>query len=156
MAINVFGVKKISDYQVFEYTDTLSLPIPADCNKSGIGDVVKVGDVHGVLVTEIAKSAEDTAKAVKAIEDAGGIYIPAAKPTAGLNGPGYASVRVRGGAFKQAVEGAAGDKTDVGKTVYAKAPASGKIALTLTKGSNTPVGFVCNPLSAGNAVVAFN
>ena len=56
--INSFGAKKISDIQVFEYSDTLSLPV--DLSKYGnshIGDVVQVGGLLGVLVTEIAPSA---------------------------------------------------------------------------------------------------
>lgn len=152
MAIT-YGSKSIADIQVFEYTGTLSLPIPASLKKCHIGDVVKVGDIHGILVSEIAKTPEEIAADIAGVEAAGGIYIPASKPTYGLNGPGYASVRVKGGAFKQPVEGATGTSADVGKTVYAKPEASGKIGLTLTKGTNTPIGFVSNPLSAGNAVV---
>lgn len=150
---NIFGSKALSDVQVFEYIDTLSLPIPAEYNKSHIGDVVKVGDIWGVLVTEIAKTSEEEAAAVKAIEAAGGVYIPATKGTGGLNGPGYASVRVHGGAFRMSVTGAKGDKSDVGKTVYAAPAAEGKSTLTLTKGTNTPVGFVSNPIAKDKAVV---
>lgn len=95
--INSFGAKKISDIQVFEYADTLSLPVDlSKFGKSHIGDVVQVGSLLGVLVTEIAPSAQDQAKLGK--DDP--LWNPLTKPTWGNNGPGYASVRISGGVFK--------------------------------------------------------
>ena len=84
--INSFGAKKISDIQVFEYSDTLSLPVDlSKYGKSHIGDVVQVGGLLGVLVTEIAPSAQDQAKLGQ-----DPLWNPLTKPTWGNNGQGYA------------------------------------------------------------------
>lgn len=151
----VFGKQKLSDNQVFEYIDTLSLPIPAEAaKKAKLGDPIKVNDIYGVLVTKIGKTEAEIAKDIEAVEAAGGVYVPAAQPTYGLNGPGYASVRVRGGAFTLKVSDAKGDSTDIGKQVYAK-ETSGVTALTLTKdATSVPFGKVTNAAAKGSAVVA--
>lgn len=122
---NFFGAKKISDVQVFEYSDTLSLPVDlSKYGKSHIGDVVQVGDLLGVLVTEIAPSAQDQAKLGR-----DPMWNPLTKPTWGNNGPGYASVRISGGVFKlQVTLTETGVKP--GAPIYAKPAANGRMELT--------------------------
>lgn len=130
--INAFGAKKISDVQVFEYSDTLSLPVdPSKYSKSHIGDVVRVGDLLGVLVTEIAPSAQDQAKLGQ-----DPMWNPLTKPTWGNNGPGYASVRISGGVFKlQVTLTKAG--VEPGAPIYAKPVVNGRMELTDDKAIGT-------------------
>ena len=118
IGINEFGGRKISDIQVF-----------------------------GLLVTEIAATPEEIKKAVKAVEDAGGTYIPATKPTGGFNAPGYASVRIKGGVFKMSVKHSGAVK--VGSPVYADKLTDGRHAITTTKGADGfQVGYLYNALPA--------
>lgn len=151
IGINEFGGRKISDIQVFEYTDTLSLPVDKTAySHAHIGDIVKVGGIVGLLVTEIAATPEEIKKAVKAVEDAGGTYIPATKPTGGFNAPGYASVRIRGGVFKMSVKHSGAVK--VGSPVYADKLTDGRHAITTTKGADGfPIGYLYNALPAQGA-----
>nr|DAV97381.1 MAG TPA: hypothetical protein [Caudoviricetes sp.] len=151
IGINEFGGRKISDIQVFEYTDTLSLPVSkTDYGRSHIGDIVKVGGIVGLLVTEIAATPEEIKKAVKAVEDAGGTYIPATKPTGGFNAPGYASVRIRGGVFKMSVKHSGAVK--VGSPVYAEKLTDGRHAISTTKAADGfLVGYLYNALPAQGA-----
>lgn len=151
IGINEFGSKKISDIQVFEYTDTLSLPVSkTDYSHAHIGDIVKVGSIVGLLVTEIAAAPEEIKKAVKAVEDAGGTYIPATKPTGGFNAPGYASVRIKGGVFKMSVKHSGAVK--VGSPVYAEKLTDGRHAITTTKAADGfQVGYLYNALPAQGA-----
>lgn len=130
--INSFGAKKISDIQVFEYSDTLSLPVDlSKYSKSHIGDVVQVGDLLGVLVTEIAPSAQDQAKLGQ-----DPLWNPLTKPTWGNNGPGYASVRISGGVFKLQVT-LTGAGVEPGALIYAKPAANGRMGLTNDKTTGT-------------------
>ena len=151
IGINEFGGRKISDIQVFEYTDTLSLPVSkTDYGHSHIGDIDKVGGIVGLLVTEIAATPEEIKKAVKAVEDAGGTYIPATKPTGGFNAPGYASVRIKGGVFKMSVKHSGAVK--VGSPVYADKLTDGRHAITTTKvADGFQVGYLYNALPAQGA-----
>ena len=146
--VNSFGAKKISDVQVFEYSDTLSLPV--DLSKFGeshIGDVVQVGGLLGVLVTEIAPSAQDQAKLGQ-----DPLWNPLSKPTWGNNGPGYASVRISGGVFKlQVILTDAG--VEPGALIYAKPAANGKMELTNDKATGTAglVGYAYSKVSSTGA-----
>lgn len=130
--INSFGAKKISDIQVFEYSDTLSLPVDlSKYSKSHIGDVVQVGDLFGVLVTEIAPLAQGQATPAQ-----DPMWNPLTKPTWGNNGPGYASVRISGGVFKlQVLLTKAG--VEPGAPIYAKPAANGRMELTNDKIAGT-------------------
>lgn len=142
--INSFGAKKISDVQVFEYSDTLSLPVdPSKYSKSHIGDVVQVGSLLGVLVTEIAPSAQDQAKLGR-----DPMWNPLTKPTWGNNGPGYASVRISGGVFKLQVT-LTSTGIEPGVPIYAKAAANGKMELTSDKTAGTAglVGYAYSKVS---------
>lgn len=134
--INSFGAKKISDVQVFEYSDTLSLPVDlSKYSESHIGDVVQVGDLLGVLVTEIAPSAQDQAKFGQ-----DPMRNPLTKPTWGNNGPGYASVRISGGVFKLRVT-LSGAGVEPGAPIYAKPAANGKMELS-DNGTASTAGLV--------------
>lgn len=146
--INSFGAKKISDIQVFEYADTLSLPVDlSKFGKSHIGDVVQVGGLLGVLVTEIAPSAQDQAKLGQ-----DPLWNPATKPTWGNNGPGYASVRVSGGVFKLQVT-LTGSGVGPGALIYAKPAVNGKMELTNDKTAGTAglVGYAYSKVSSTGA-----
>lgn len=146
--VNTFGTKKISDVQVFEYSDTLSLPVdPSKFGKSHIGDVVQVGGLLGVLVTEIAPSAQDQAKLGQ-----DPLWNPLTKPTWGNNGPGYASVRISGGVFKLKVT-LTGAGVEPGALIYAKPEANGKMELTNDKATGTAglVGYAYSKVSSTGA-----
>lgn len=146
--INSFGATKISDVQVFEYSDTLSLPVdPSKYSKSHIGDVVQVGGLLGVLVTEIAPSAQDQAKLGQ-----DPLWNPLTKPTWGNNGPGYASVRISGGVFKLRVT-LTDAGVEPGALIYAKPAANGKMELTNDKATGTAglVGYAYSKVSGTGA-----
>ena len=146
--INSFGAKKISDIQVFEYSDTLSLPVDlSKYGKSHIGDVVQVGGLLGVLVTEIAPSAQDQAKLGQ-----DPMWNPLTKPTWGNNGPGYASVRISGGVFKLQVT-LIDAGVEPGALIYAKPAANGKMELTNDKTAGTAglVGYAYSKVSSTGA-----
>ena len=146
--INSFGAKKISDVQVFEYSDTLSLPVDlSKYGKSHIGDVVQVGGLFGVLVTEIAPSAQDQATLGQ-----DPMWNPLTKPTWGNNGPGYASVRISGGVFKLQVT-LSGAGVEAGALIYAKPVANGKIELTSDKAAGTAglVGYAYSKITGTGA-----
>lgn len=146
--INSFGAKKLSDIQVFEYSDTLSLPVDlSKYGKSHIGDVVQVGGLFGVLVTEIAPSAQDQAKLGQ-----DPMWNPLTKPTWGNNGPGYASVRISGGVFKLQVT-LTGAGVEAGALIYAKPVANGKIELTNDKTAGTAglVGYAYSKITGTGA-----
>ena len=146
--INSFGAKKISDVQVFEYSDTLSLPVDlSKYGKSHVGDVVQVGSLFGVLVTEIAPSAQDQAKLGQ-----DPMWNPLTKPTWGNNGPGYASVRISGGVFKLQVT-LTGAGVEAGARIYAKHVANGKIELTDDKAAGTagPIGYAYSKITGTGA-----
>lgn len=146
--VNSFGAKKISDIQVFEYADTLSLPVDlSKFGKSHIGDVVQVGGLLGVLVTEIAPSAQDQAKLGQ-----NPLWNPLTKPTWGNNGPGYASVRISGGVFKLQVT-LTGAGVEPGALIYAKPVVNGKMELTNDKATGTAglVGYAYSKVSSTGA-----
>lgn len=146
--VNSFGAKKISDVQVFEYSDTLSLPVDlSKFGKSHIGDVVQVGGLLGVLVTEIAPSAQDQAKLGQ-----DPLWNPLTKPTWGNNGPGYASVRISGGVFKLQVT-LTGTGVEPGALIYAKSAANGRMELTNDKTVGTAglVGYAYSKVSSTGA-----
>lgn len=146
--VNSFGAKKISDIQVFEYSDTLSLPVDlSKYGKSHIGDVVQVGDLLGVLVTEVAPSAQDQAKLGQDL-----LWNPLTKPTWGNNGPGYASVRISGGVFKLQVT-LTGASVEPGAPIYAKPAVNGRMELTNDKTAGTAglVGYAYSKITGTGA-----
>ena len=147
MAIHKLASFKGADNQVFEYSDTLSLPVDTTTYTDvHVGDIVKVGDILGVLMTEVAPTA---AKIAEMSEVYG--WVPRSKPTYGLNGPGYASIRVHGGVFKFTV--AHSEAEPVGTKVYAIAGGPGKgLALTTdsTAAGAEVFGWLYNAAPAGS------
>lgn len=139
-AINAFGHTNVSDPQVFEYDKTLSLPIDKSKNTGAtIGSVVSVGGIFGVLVTEIGLSEAEIAEKAKA---AGFDPVLGLNP-AGYNAPGYASVRVKGGAYKiKGVVHTAAVKP--GDKIYAKQEAN-KVTVTTAATGATEIGFAYLP-----------
>lgn len=136
MAINTFGASTVADPQVFEYDKTLSLPIDKAKNAGAtIGSVVFVNGTFGVLVSEIGLTDAEVAAAAKAT----GFDPVLGLNPAGYNAPGYASVRVKGGAFKiKGVEHTA--KVEPGTKIYAK-QAGNKVTVTTASASATEIGF---------------
>ena len=149
MAIYNTIARKARDTQVFEYSDTLSLPVDkAVYTKAHVGDVVKVGNILGILLSEIAPSDAD----LQAASLAEG-FIPQALPTYGLNRPGYATVRIHGGVWNLDV--AHSGAKPVGTLVYA-VPATagtGKVTLTTDSAASGAVvfGFLYNAAPAAGA-----
>lgn len=133
----------LADKQAFEYSDIFTLPVSKTTyGNSHIGDVVKVEDTYGVLQTEIALTDEEIANLAKV---AG--FDPRNLPFSGANASGYASVRVKNGAYRLTVKhtGAQG----VGKAVYVKnAVSGGKSEVTTDSAAATKIGFLLDPLPA--------
>ncbi len=114
MAVNEFKVPLVTDNQIFEYSDILSLAINDNQAHLGPGDPVVINKDNGIAGILQSKVAPKTAQTYD------GLSAVLAKPTHGLNGPGHASVRVKGGVFEfdVQVEPNAGE---VGAPVYLKA-----------------------------------
>lgn len=114
MAINKFNTPVFSDNQIFEYSDTLSLPVDDKQAHLNPGEPVvinKDNGIAGILQTKVRPKTE------KEPDGLAGVYT---KPTYGLNGPGNASVRVKGGVFNLSVK-VEPNAGDVGALVYLKA-----------------------------------
>lgn len=145
--INPLAISAVEnqDPQVFEYTKTLSLPIdPAKNNGATIGSVVSVGDIFGVMLTEVGLTAEQKAALGKNPN-----WLPAMATTQGFNAPGYASVRVHGGAYK--IKGIAhSGAVAAGKAVYAKQDGDHVTVTTAASGA-TRIGFLYQGIPAGNS-----
>lgn len=113
MAVNTFGVPVVSDNQIFEYSDILSLAINDKQAHLNPGDPVvinKENGIAGILQTKVAPKTGQTYDSA---------YAVMTKPTYGLNGPGYASVRVKGGVFELMVK-VSPNEGDAGVPVYLK------------------------------------
>lgn len=134
MAVNTFGVPVVSDNQIFEYSDILSLAINDKQAHLNPGDPViinKENGIAGILQTKVAPKTGQTYDSA---------YAVMTKPTYGLNGPGYASVRVKGGVFELMVE-INPNEGDVGAPVYLKEAtgAGTRPKITTTKGDGDVV-----------------
>lgn len=133
----------LSDKQAFEYSDIFTLPVSKSTyGNSHIGDVVKVEDTYGVLQSEIALTAAE----IDALAKVAG-FNPATLPFGGGNAEGFASVRVKNGAYRLSVKhtGAAG----IGKAVYVKnSVAGGKSEVTTDSAAATQIGFLLDALPA--------
>ena len=114
MAINEFKVPVVTDNQIFEYSDILSLAVDDNQAHLGPGDPVVINKDNGIAGILQSKVAPKTTQAYD------GLNAVLTKPTYGLNGPGHASVRVKGGVFKLevTVDPNAGES---GAPVYLKA-----------------------------------
>ena len=141
--VNTLAEKKISDFQVFEFSDILSLPVDKSTyGNSHVGDVVKVGDQYGILHSEIAPTAEELKTLTSAVN-----FDPRSLNTFGLNvTPGYASVRIHGGVYKFKVSHSG--PAAVGAAVYAKNTVTGGVTeLTTDSAGGTKIGFLYNALT---------
>lgn len=128
MAINEYKVPVVADNQIFEYSDILSLTIDDKQAHLNPGDPVvinKDSGIAGILQSKV------TPKTGQTYDSA---YAVMTKPTYGLNGPGHASVRVKGGVFELAVT-IQPNEGDEGSLVYLKAAtaAGERPKLTLDK-----------------------
>lgn len=139
MAINEFKVPVVNDNQIFEYSDTLSLAINDNQAHLNPGDPVVINKDNGIAGILQSKVAPKTAQAYD------GLNAVMTKPTYGLNGPGHASVRVKGGVFELVVKIAQSDDGGVGHPVYLKAAtgAGTQPELTLDKtGADVVIGWL--------------
>lgn len=143
MAVNAIRVPVVKDNQIFEYSKTLSLPVDAQQAHLNPGDVVVINKDNGIAGILQSKVCPTTDKAEQALTDV------LVAPTYGLNGPGYASVRVAGGVFELVGKSVAAAKA--GAPVYAKAATGGstKPEITTVKaGADVVIGWLKEPLAA--------
>ena len=147
MATNNFGVPVVSDNQVFEYSDILSLAIDDKQAHLKPGDPVvinKESGIAGILQTKVAPKTPQTYGDLTAVMQ---------KPTYGLNGPGHASVRVNGGVFMLGVTINQNKDGNIGDPVYLKAAtgAGAKPEVTLEKtGADVVIGWLKEPAGSTN------
>ena len=145
MAVNAIRVPVVKDNQIFEYSDTLSLPVDAAQAHLEPGDVVvinKTNGIAGILQTKVRPMAAEDGKTFGEVLTA---------PTYGLNGPGYASVRVAGGVFE--LTGKVTADAKAGDPVYVKAAtgAGTKPVVTTTKtGADVIIGWLKEPVSSAS------
>nr|DAW15546.1 MAG TPA: hypothetical protein [Caudoviricetes sp.] len=145
MAVNAIRVPVVKDNQIFEYSDTLSLPVDATQAHLEPGDVVVINKGNGIAGILQTKVRPTTAEAEKTL----GEVLTA--PTYGLNGPGYASVRVAGGVFELTGKVAADAKA--GDPVYAKAATGAGIKPVITTvktGADVIIGWLKEPVASAS------
>nr|DAX40668.1 MAG TPA: hypothetical protein [Caudoviricetes sp.] len=134
MAVNKFNVPVVDDNQIFEYSDILSLAIDdkqAHLNPGQPVVINKENGIAGILQSKVAP------KDGQAYDSA---YAVMTKPTYGLNGPGYASVRVKGGVFELMVK-VSPSEDEAGGPVYLKAATGAGVQpeITTTKANGDVV-----------------
>lgn len=145
MAVNAVRVPVVKDNQIFEYSDTLSLPVDAAQAHLEPGDVVvinKGNGIAGILQTKVRPTTAEPEKTLGEVLTA---------PTYGLNGPGYASVRVAGGVFE--LTGKVAADTKAGDLVYVKAAtgAGTKPVITTVKtGADVIIGWLKEPVASAS------
>ena len=143
MAVNAIRVPVVKDNQIFEYSKTLSLPVGATQAHLEPGDVVVINKDNGIAGILQSKVRPTTDKAEKALTDV------LTAPTYGLNGPGYASVRVAGGVFELVGKSVAA--AQAGAPVYAKAATGAGVKpeiTTVKAGADVVIGWLKEPLAA--------
>ena len=145
VAVMPIKVSVVKDNQIFEYSDTLSLPVDAAQAHLEPGDVVvinKANGIAGILQTKVRPTATEPEKTLGEVLTA---------PTYGLNGPGYASVRVAGGVFE--LTGKVTADAKAGDPVYVKAAtgAGVKPVITTTKtGADVIIGWLKEPIASAS------
>ena len=145
MSVMPIRVPAVKDNQIFEYSDTLSLPVDAAQAHLEPGDVVvinKANGIAGILQTKVRPTTAEPEKTLGEVLTA---------PTYGLNGPGYASVRVTGGVFELVAKVTADAKC--GDPVYVKAAtgAGTKPVITTVKtGADAIIGWLKEPVSSAS------
>ena len=143
MAVNAIRVPVVKDNQIFEYSKTLSLPVDAQQAHLNPGDVVVINKDNGIAGILQSKVGPKAVKAEQALADV------LTAPTYGLNGPGYASVRVAGGVFELVGKSVAAAKA--GAPVYAKAATGAGVKpeiTTVKAGADVVIGWLKEPLAA--------
>ena len=145
VAVMPIKVPVVKDNQIFEYSDTLSLPVDAAQAHLEPGDVVginKANGIAGILQSKVRPTTTEPEKTLGEVLTA---------PTYGQNGPGYASVRVAGGVFELTGKVAADVKA--GDLVYVKAAtgAGTKPVVTTAKaGADVIIGWLKEPVSSAS------
>lgn len=145
MAVNAIRVPVVKDNQIFEYSDTLSLPVDATQAHLEPGDVVvinKGNGIAGILQTKVRPTTAEPEKTLGEVLTA---------PTYGLNGPGYASVRIAGGVFE--LTGRVTADAKAGDPVYVKAATGAGIkpVITTTKtGADVIIGWLKEPVASAS------
>lgn len=145
VAVMPIKVPVVKDNQIFEYSDTLSLPVDATQAHLEPGDVVVINKTNGIAGILQSKVRPTTAEPEKTL----GEVLTA--PTYGLNGPGYASVRVAGGVFE--LSGRVNADAKAGDPVYVKAAtgAGTKPVVTTGKtGADVIIGWLKEPVSSAS------
>lgn len=145
VAVMSIKVPVVKDNQIFEYSDTLSLPVDAMQAHLEPGDVVVINKPNGIAGILQSKVRPTTAEPEKTL----GEVLTA--PTYGLNGPGYASVRVAGGVFE--LTGKVTADAKAGDPVYVKAAtgAGTKPVITTVKtGADVIIGWLKEPVSSAS------
>lgn len=145
VAVMSIKVPIVKDNQIFEYSDTLSLPVDATQSHLEPGDVVvinKTNGIAGILQTKVRPTTAEPQKTLGEVLTA---------PTYGLNGPGYASVRVAGGVFELVGKVTADAKA--GDPVYVKAATGAgtkPVVTTVKTGADVIIGWLKEPVSSAS------
>lgn len=145
MAVNTIRVPVVKDNQIFEYSDTLSLPVDATQAHLEPGDVVvinKGNGIAGILQTKVRPTGAEAEKTIGEV---------LTSPTYGLNGPGYASVRVAGGVFELIGKVTADAKA--GDPVYVKAATGAgvkPVITTVKTGADVIIGWLKEPVASAS------
>lgn len=145
VAVMPINVPVVNDNQIFEYSDTLSLPVDAAQAHLEPGDVVvinKTNGIAGVLQSKVRPTTAETGKTLGEVLTA---------PTYGLNGPGYASVRVAGGVFE--LTGKVTADAKAGDPVYVKAATGAgtkPVVTTIKTGADVIIGWLKEPVSSAS------
>lgn len=145
VAVMPIRVPVVKDNQIFEYSDTLSLPVDATQAHLEPGDVVVINKTNGIAGILQSKVRPATAEPEKPL----GEVLTA--PTYGLNGPGYASVRVAGGVFE--LTGKVTADAKAGDPVYVKAATGAGIkpvVTTVKTGADVIIGWLKEPVSSAS------
>jgi hypothetical protein len=142
MAVNAIRVPVVKDNQIFEYSKTLSLPVDAQQAHLNPGDVVVINKDNGIAGILQSKVGPMSVKAEQPLADV------LTAPTYGLNGPGYASVRVAGGVFE--LTGKVTADAKAGDPVYVKAATGAgtkPVVTTVKTGADVIIGWLKEPVS---------
>lgn len=145
MAVNAIRVPVVKDNQIFEYSDTLSLPVDAAQAHLEPGDVVvinKANGIAGILQTKVRPTGAEAEKTLGEVLTG---------PTYGLNGPGYASVRVAGGVFE--LTGKVTADAKAGDPVYVKAATGAgvkPVVTTVKTGADVIIGWLKEPVTSAS------
>lgn len=147
ITVAVMSIKApvVKDNQIFEYSDTLSLPVDAAQAHLEPGDVVVINKTNGIAGILQSKVRPTTAEPEKTL----GEVLTA--PTYGLNGPGYASVRVAGGVFE--LTGKVTADAKAGDPVYVKAATGAgtkPVVTTVKTGADVIIGWLKEPVSSAS------